>query len=250
VERLLESYLGPRPSGAWGRSARRAAAAQDGLRRRLLFDEEPDVALHAREMAGRRGRAAAPRPRAAAAAATEVKAEAGAEAAVCQEVGAPRGRTLMEAVLGGHGEDEEAAAAAAAHDAMAEAPTPRGLTSELMLHQRMGLAWMLRRERAGAPTTLFWERVPREGGGADVWLNTLTGEQRAIDDPPYGARPAPAPAPLDELFLVGKCHFPKQKEDPAGLALSFRKVSGGPQGRVALSAECAACPPPPPSLPY
>jgi hypothetical protein len=136
-------------------------------------------------------------------------------------------------VLGGDGEEAAAAAAAAAHDAMAEAPTPRGLTSELMLHQRMGLAWMLRRERAGTPTTLFWERVPREGGGADVWLNTLTGKERAIDDPPHGARPALAPAPTGRaVSLVRKCHFPKPK----------KRVSGGPQGRVALSAECAACP--------
>jgi hypothetical protein len=46
--------------------------------------------------------------------------------------------------------------AGAEHDAMEEAEAPAGLATTLMLHQRMALRWMRRREEAGRVDTLFW----------------------------------------------------------------------------------------------
>jgi hypothetical protein len=91
-----------------------------------------------------------------------------------------RGNSVLEDVFGDQ----------SAHDVMAQAETPPGLTTELMTHQKMALGWMQRREEAGRLAATWWEQV--DGGmygyDAPLWVNLLTGQDRALDNPPMEAR--------------------------------------------------------------
>ena len=91
-----------------------------------------------------------------------------------------RGNPVLEEVFGHHQE----------HDGMAQAETPPGLTTPLMVHQKMALGWMLRREEAERVAHTWWEQV--DGGlygfNTPLWVNLLTGQDRPIDQPPLEAR--------------------------------------------------------------
>lgn len=50
------------------------------------------------------------------------------------------------------------------------------LKTELMLHQKIGLRWMIEKEQSRKDQSLFWKKVESENG-KEFWQNELTGEK-------------------------------------------------------------------------
>jgi SWI/SNF-related matrix-associated actin-dependent regulator of chromatin subfamily A3 len=86
--------------------------------------------------------------------------------------------------------DDLAAGGGAPRESMAPAPE---ITTPLLPHQRIALAWMVRRENSGALPP-FWEAQPAPGG-ALAYLNTLTNFSSPTRPEPVrgGARAARRP---------------------------------------------------------